>query len=221
MGFWKVFCIAIVVIVAAVGLLLYQYFCGSWSTLQVAERNGIAQIYLGTVSVIAIVFTLLYSTFQFRKALAKPQLRIVVGQNMGTKTSISTTKSARGALTDEASLNLYVYNDGNLVADLYSIEFTIPSIFKPEFITADTDHYGVQTLTGIPDGQLSTITFYSHRADEYISYVHKLVNIGKMIINITQDTKDKVPKRFKISYQIFGSWADKQQGSLDISLNVN
>ncbi len=221
MSFWKVFWIAIFVIAAAIGVLLYQYFCGSLSALQIDERSAIAQIYLGSITLVAVVFTLLYATFQFRKALSKPKLRIVVDQNRETKTSIITTKSARGGLADEASINLYVYNDGNLVADLYSIEFTIPSIFNPALITADTDHYGVQTIIGIPEGQLSTITFYSRRADEYVSYVHKLVHIGNMIMNVTQDTRDKVPKKFKISYQIFGSWADKQEGSLDVSLTVN
>ena len=130
MSFWKLFGIATLVIIAIEGVLVYLYFWGAWSTLINAERSGIAQIYIGTVSVVAIVFTLLYATFQFRKALAKPQLKIVVDQDRRTKTSISTTKSTSGALADEASLNLYVYNDGNLVAELYSIEFRIPSIFQ-------------------------------------------------------------------------------------------
>jgi len=218
MSFWKVFCIAIVVIVAAVGILLHQYFYGLWSTLQIDERSGIAQIYLGSITLIAIVFTLLYATFQFRKSLAKPQLKIVVDQDRKTKISISAENTLSGKL---ASFNLYIYNNGNLVADLYSIEFKIPSIFDPTLQTADTDHYGVQRVSGIPDSQLSTITFYSRRADEYVSYVHKLVHIGRMMMYLTQDTKDMAPKKFKISYQIFGSWADKQQGSLDVSLAVN
>ncbi len=221
MSFWKLFGIATLVIIAIEGVLVYLYFWGAWSTLINAERSGIAQIYIGTVSVVAIVFTLLYATFQFRKALAKPQLKIVVDQDRRTKTSISTTKSTSGALADEASLNLYVYNDGNLVAELYSIEFRIPSVFEPVLTTAITDHYGVETVRGIPEGQLSTIIFYSRRADEYVSYVHKPINIGEITIFVTPDNKDKVPKKFKISYQIFGSWADKQEGSLDISLTVN
>jgi len=221
MSFWRVFTIAIVVIAAAVGLLLYLYFYGSWATLQVNERNGIAQIYLGSITLVALVFTLLYATFQFRKAIAKSQLQIVVDQDRKTKTSISTTKRADGGLADEASLNLYVYNDGNLVAELYSIEFKIPSIFDPELQTADTDLYGVERLRGIPNGELSTINFYSRRADEYVSYVHKLIHIGRITMNVTPDTKDKLPKEFKISYRIFGSWADRQEGSLDVSLTVN
>lgn len=221
MSFWKLFGIATLVIIAIEGVLVYEYFWGVWSTLIDTERSGIAQIYIGTVSVVAIVFTLLYATFQFRKALAKPQLKIVVNQDRKTKAFISTIKRADGGLGDEASLNLYVYNDGNLVAELYSIEFRIPSVFKPMLTTAITNHYGVETVIGIPEGQLSTIIFYSRRADEYVSYVHKPINIGKITIFITPDNKDKVPKKFKISYQIFGSWADKQEGSLDISLTVN
>ena len=221
MDFGRVFWTATFVILSVLGVLTYQYVWGTWSTLAVAERNGIAQIYLGSITLVAIVFTLLYATVQFRKAIAKPQIKIIVDQNRGTKTSICTTNRADGVLGDEASLNLYVYNDGNLVAELYSIEFKIPSIFNPIFYTIDTDHYGVETLSGIPEGQSSTIVFYSRRADEYVSYVHKPVHIGRITIYVTPDDKDKVPKKFKINYQVFGSWADKQEGSLDISLTVN
>ena len=41
-----------------------------------------------------------------------------------------------------------------------------------------------------------------------------------MLVTITPDIKDKLPYKFKIDYRIFGSWAAKQEGSIDISLNV-
>ena len=92
--------------------------------------------------------------------------------------------------------------------------------FKSALKTVETENYSSETATGDTNGQLSTIPFYSRRIDEFVSYVHKLVHIGSIIINITPDMKDKLPKNFKISYQIFGSWADKQEGSIDVSVNV-
>ena len=64
------------------------------------------------------------------------------------------------------------------------------------------------------------IHFYSRRADEYVCYVHKFVKIGTMLLEITPDIADRLPYGFRIGYRIFGSWAAKQEGSIDVSLNV-
>ena len=221
MSFWKVFVIALFVILTAVGILLYQYFCGSWSTLQADERTGIAQIYLGSITLVAIVFTLLYATVQFRRTVASPQLKVVVDQGGSTRTNISIPKLLPNTAKDYTlPFNLYIYNDGNLVADLYNVEFKLPSIFKPMLQTADTNLYGVQTITGSTEDGLSIIHFYSRRADEYVCYVHKFVNIGIIFLKITPDIIDKLPYNFKIGYRIFGSWAAKQDGSIDVSLSA-
>ena len=221
MSFIKVFFVATFVILLILGAFYYYFYWGMWSSLGVAEKSVIAQIYFGTTTLVAVVITLLYATVQFRRMVASPQLKVVVDQGGSTRTDISIPKSLLNAAQDyEQQFNLYIYNDGNLVADLYNVEFKLPSIFKPVFQTADTDLYGVQRITGITEDSLSIIHFYSRRADEYVCYVHKLVNIGVMILKITPDNKDKLPYNFQIGYHIFGSWAAKQEGSIDVSLNV-
>ena len=200
MNFWTVFCTATFIILSVLGILVYQYIWGSWSTLEVAERNGIAQIYLGSITLVAVVFTLLYATFQFRRTVASPQLKVVVDQGGSTRTNISIPKLLPKTAKDYTlPFNLYIYNDGNQVADLYNVEFKLPSIFKPSFRTADTDLYGVQRITGSTEDGLSIIHFYSRRADEYVCYVHKFVNIGIIFLEITPDIIDKLPYNFKIS----------------------
>ena len=140
----------------------------------------------------------------------------MVDQGGSTRTNISIPK----LLPNTAPFNLYIYNDGNLVADLYNVEFKLPSIIKPRLQTADTNLYGVQTITGDTEDGLSIIHFYSRRADEYVCYVHKFVNIGIIFLEITPDIIDKLPYNFKIGYRIFGSWAAKQDGSIDVSLSA-
>ena len=221
MSFNKVFNTAIVAILTILGLLFYEFYFGIWSSLELAEKSIIAQIYFSTVILIAVIFTLLYATVQFRKIVASPQLEVVVDQDGNHKRHISISKVLLNTTQDNKQmLNLYIHNEGDLVADLYNVEFKLPSILKPELQTAMTDLYGVQTIVGDTEDKLSTIHFYSRRADEYVCYVHKFVNIGTMSVKIPPDIINKLPYNFKISYRIFGSWAGKQDGSIDVTLNI-
>jgi len=219
MSFGKVFWVAVIVIATILGIFFYNYYCGIWSSIDPIERNSVTQIYFGTAMLIGVVFALLYSTVQFVRSRAKPDLKIGIDKDMKTKDSFQIPKTVfEEGHGCEQSLDLYIHNTGNVVADLYNVEFTVRSIFNP-VLDIKTHEYGYEGESGTSDGESTTIPFYSRRLDEFVCYVRKPICIGTLRLRITPAMKDKNIKHVKIGYRIFGSWADKQEGALDITLN--
>lgn len=222
MSFDKVFWTATIIIMVSVGVFIYEYVWGSWSVLEPLERISSAQLYFSVATFVAIVFTLLYATVQVRRVLARPQLKMVIGEERETKTSVIVPlKLLEERQTWEGKLALYIYNGGNLVSDLYNVEFELPSVFNP-YLRTKNELYGVNDITGspLPGGETVIIPFYSHKLVEYTCFVHKYVAIGIMCLRITPDNRDKYPRHFEIGYRIFGNWVEKQEGVLTVTFKI-
>lgn len=222
MRFNKIYWTAAAIVVTVLAVFIYSYVWGPWSHMESVERISMAQLYFSALGSIGVVFALIYATVQVRKSTARPHLKIVIGEDRVTKTSLTVPLTALEERQSwQEDLILYIYNDGNSVSDLYNIQFELPSVFNP-YLETSNEEYGVTSNTGklSPDSKLVIIPFSTHKLAEYACFVGEYISIGKMCLRITPENKDSYPGYFNIEYRIFGNWADKQEGSLAIIFKI-
>ena len=120
MSFWKIFWIIVVAVSCVLGRLFYNLYLGIWAQYSIAQASLVAQLYIGTATIIGIVVTLLYATYQFARAVARPEIGLYLDESKARKKSIRVTETPR------IELPLFVHNEGNAVAELYQIELSAP-----------------------------------------------------------------------------------------------
>jgi len=220
MNFRRVYWTAVILIVFIFAVFIYLYLWGPWSTLPQIEKIAISQLYFTAFSSIAIVFTLIYATVQFRRASAKPLLKIVFTESGTNETAIYTPPQTTNM---KIPLDIYVYNNGNIVSDFYQVEFELPNIFEPYLHDLKGKSiYPIGSYKTSKDSlELARIPFYANRQAEYASFVGKCVKIGTLALRIVISKKEEYPINFRIRYRIFGDWASTQEGTLRVNLNVN
>lgn len=217
----RVFWTAVIIITIFLGFFFYSYFFGMWSAsaLQQNERASIPSLYFGTVTLISVVFTLLYNTVQFGKTIARPQLNIVLGTDGARQITIPAYKK----LLDKgyqynAGLQLYIYNSGNKVTDLYNVQFRMPNGLNPTLWTYTRERAG-RTYPSVSEGEFSRLEFYSDKLADYVCYVGKYVHIGDLSLKYNDEISIKLNRHIKVTYDIYSDSGVKDTGVLEINLN--
>lgn len=206
--YWKATIVAILVIGLIVWYCLYSPFASQDEAIKYAQ----AQLYFSVVVIIGIIFSLLYATAQFRKSLARPNLKLTFDEEDVTKIFLNVEQK-------EFVIPIYAYNKGDKVASTYQIQLEIPSIFEKYLIRESEG----DRLPGKPSGGATTfgsadtfvVTFYSYNKPEYTCYIDKYIPIGKIRLRAREGFYIK-SKTLELDYKIFGDWGEHQKGSLQI-----
>ena len=209
MRFWNVYAGATVVALLVIGATIYWNFFGPYKPSDSALQYASAQLVFTAVVIIAVVFSLLYATHQFRRSLARPDIELAVDEtgNKGKGIALSKVK--------QLDIPIYAHNKGNRVATTYQIELKIPNVFE---------HYLFceQNVGRLPGKQTDepdrfAVSFYSYDQPEYMCFVGKPVLIGRVRLNVSDELK--LPSQnLKIAYTIFGDWGEGREGSLELKI---
>jgi hypothetical protein len=193
----------IIGIIIAVGLFVAPFllFPTNEDTLNLA----IARTMLSMVTIPIIVVGFLYTTVQFRKASAKPKIKVAFNQKGEQQANIIFKNSE----LETKIPHPWLINEGNAVARFFQIDFVIPEkIGKPEASAYVTFRKidGNYILSYVNEGRY---TLWVDRPYQDINTIFSFVF-----------NKDKILEYYKngfdIEYQVYGDWAEPQQGKLKI-----
>ncbi len=207
MRFWRVYVGATIVALLVIGSTIYGSFFGPYKPSEPSLQYAEAQLVFTAVAIIAVLFSLLYATHQFRRSLARPVIELAFDE-MGNK-----RKHIGLSQVKQLDIPIYAYNKGDRVATTYQIELKIPNVFEKYLVRAREGDRLDGKQTGEPDR--FTISFYSYNQPEYTCFVGKYVLIGKVRLKVTDELK--LPSQnLRIAYTIFGDWGDHQENSLKL-----
>ena len=209
MRFWNAYAGATVVALLVIGATIYWNFFGPYKASESSLQYASAQLVFTAVAIMAVVFSLLYATHQFRRSLARPVIELAFDE-MGNK-----RKHIRLSQVKELNIPIYAYNKGDRVATTYQIELKIPNIFEGYLVR---EREG-DRLDGKPtdDHNAFIVSFYSYNKPEYICFVSKYVPIGKVRLKV-DDAAGLKSRVIEILYKVFGDWGEPQEGSLKLEL---
>jgi len=205
--FWKLYLVPTIVVMLLIGSIVWWNFFSEFKPNEILVRYANAQLAFSAVTIMGIVFTLLYATHQFRRSLAKPDIKLTFDETGATKKFMDLEEQQNKDLL----IPIYAYNGGNKVASIYQIELKVPNVFESYLIRAQED----DRLDGKSIGDPNTFTVYFNSENKlaYTSFVDKYVAIGKLRLRKGSGAKLKSANR-KITYTIFGDWPESQEGSL-------
>jgi len=210
MSFKKTFWVSVAVVSVALSILFYNLYRGVWSQYSIEQASFVSQLYIGTITVIGIVFTLLWVTYQFGRAIARPQIKLYFDEKKRDSEKIRIT----GTSSQRLYLPVFVYNDGGAIAESYQIEFEAHEDFTQLYAPSFFDSLESQRIpfwwTPYRKDEGQTATFYSHKRDEYTCFVNRFVSIGMLVLEPQQQKLNELPDGFekscKIKYRVFGDW---------------
>jgi len=211
MGFWRnYYWPATIVVILVLGAIIWSCFFSLLAPEEDSLKYANAQLLFSAVATIGIIFSLLFATAQFRKSLARPNLKLTFGESQKTKTSINLAQQQ----PSEQLIPIYAYNKGDKVASTYQIQLEMPNIFE-RYLVRELEG---DRLGGKPSSNANTfvVSFYSYDKPEYICFVDKYVPIGRIRLRIDKRLDIK-SKTLKLNYKIFGDWGEHQKGSLKIT----
>jgi hypothetical protein len=211
MRFWRVYVVATIVVILVIGLAVYWSFFSPYSPQELSLQYAKAQLIFTAVTLVALVFTLLYATYQFRISLARPIMKLTLDEMGATKKSIDLGMQQ----IKRFDIPIYAYNQGNKVATIYQIEFRIPNVFERYLVREQEG----DRLDGkaTDDRNAFIVSFYSYNKPEYICFINKYVPIGKVRLKV-DDVAGLKSKIVEIPYKVFGDWGEPQEGSLKLEL---
>ena len=200
----------VVLIIVILLILLLPPFLFEFNYL---ETLGTQQLYFSIVAFAVIWITLLLTIRQFRKSMAKPQLKVAFSADGKAGTEIIITKSKD--LTQ--SPGLWVINTGNAITKLFQVDFDLPAIFSPRFTPLTEVGHGIPQVASrnSPTKGNVIISFCSY--EKIYCFVGNPAQIHSLHLETYPQNYEKYPEQFKIKYRIFGDWAEKQEGELTVS----
>ena len=209
MGWWNFYSKTVVVIVLILLVAIYLSFFSPWSlgcSLQYARYQSI----LTTVSAIAVVFTLIYATVHFRRAIAKPDLRITFDEEGSIEKDI--TIPAEG--NSKPSIDLVITNEGDAVASIFQVDLIMPSIYKAQLPNFYQNRYGQHvTLSKIDQDNIRIVSICNNGMP---FFVKKPIKLAYYLLDLNASDSQQYSNDFEIKYKVFGSWAERQEGSLKV-----
>lgn len=207
MRFWHVYVVGVVATLAVIGWTIYWNFFSPSKPSDPLLQYANAQLSFSGVVVISVVFSLLYTTYQFRRSLSRPVVELAFDE-MGNK-----RKHIGLSQVKQLDIPIYAYNKGNRVATTYQIELKIPNVFEKYLVCARNEDrlYGKQT----DEPDRFAVSIYSYNQPEYMCFVGKYVLIGKVRLKVRDELK-LLSQNLKITYTIFGDWGESRGGSLKL-----
>jgi len=209
MRFWHVYAGATVVALLVIGATIYWNFFGPYKASEPSLQYANAQLVFTATAIMAVIFSLLYATHQFRRSLARPIIELAFDKMGNKRTHIGLSQ------VEKLEIPIYAYNKGDRVATTYQIELKIPNVFEGYLVRErEGDRlYGKPT----DDHNAFIVSFYSYNKPEYICFVNKYVPIGQVRLKVDDVARLK-SRVIEIIYKVFGDWGDLQEGSLKLEL---
>ncbi len=185
--------------------------------LPLSDRFSAMQLFLSTVAFAGIFIALMVAIAQFRKSMAKPQLKLFFSKDNNEFGEDSKTSMEVNVYKDkyrEVQLYLWIKNIGNSVATTFQIDIEVPSIFDPtNFNTKQGNLPSKLTDNG-------NIRIYTRYNTKKICFVNKPEYIDdSIILGLHSDKYDKYKNEYDIHYRVFGDWAETQEGKLKVNIN--
>jgi len=211
MRFWRVYAVATIVVILVIGFTVYWSFFSPHSPQELSLQYTKALLIFTAATLIAVVFTVLYATYQFRISLARPIIKLTLDEMGATKKSIDLGVQQ----IKQFDIPIYACNQGNKVATTYQIELRIPNVFE-KYLVREREG---DRLDGKPtdDHNAFIVSFYSYNKPEYICFINKYVLIGKVRLK-ADDVAGLKSRIIEIPYKVFGDWGESQEGSLKLEL---
>ncbi len=176
-----------------------------------SDRLSVMQLILSAVAFVGVFIALMVAIAQFRKSNAKPKIKVAFNEK-GEQSFTLTYKD------NKATSNLpplWLINEGTAISQHFQIVVIIPeSIINPESIGK------ILTYTIITRDNGNCI--FSYTNDEgYTLFVHKPKQPQDMNLSIAIDNHKcmNLPKNnIKLKYNIYGDWAETQEGELTVNV---
>jgi hypothetical protein len=162
------------------------------------EKSALIGLCFSALAFLTVFITLLYTMARFRKAMAKPQIKVAFNEK-GEQQATLTYKD--GELNGLPSL--WLINEGNAISRYFQIDFIIPENIgkQSQYVSDITRDNGKYILSYTNEGRY-TLFVNRPRSDS-------------MHLNAAIDTK-KCKDSFEIKYRIYGDWSETQEGALKV-----
>jgi hypothetical protein len=194
---------AYIIIAAA---LAFVYFYSESGNLNFSEMMALAQVTFTILAFGAILYTLYYASGQFRKAMAKPLIKVAFNKEGEQQATLIYKDGQFKTSVPHPCL----INKGNAVARYFQIDFTIPanignpSAYVP--LSKDDENY---ILSYINEGRY---TLFVNRPYSDPNMLFSSAFNPSKCIELNEDS-------FKIKYKVYGDWAETQEGELKVKIN--
>jgi hypothetical protein len=191
---------ALVIICVA---LAFVYSYSAMGKLNFSETMAFAQFVFTMLAFGAIIYTLYFTSAQFRKSMAKPLIKVSFNEQGDQQVTLTCRD---GALSGQPQL--WLINQGNAISRYFQIDFIIP------------ENIGKQ-LTSIPIARRDGKYVVSNTNDgKYTLFVNRPHFDPNIIFWAAIDTKKCIEvDSFEIEYRIYGDWAETQEGKLKVNIN--
>ena len=149
---------------------------------------ALAELYVSALAFFVVWLTLIFIIFQFRKAMAKPELKVTFSEDGKTEANLDVFKDK----TSRKSLDLWVTNIGNAVTKTFQIDLEVPNIFTPQHV--DT----IMPSKFSPTGNKRIYSFYND--GKICLFVNKPVKVPDFLLPLELNADDyaKCPSKFNI-----------------------
>ncbi|MFC2021732.1 hypothetical protein ACFLTR_00730, partial [Chloroflexota bacterium] len=187
------------------------------SGLALSDRLRAMQLILSAIAFIGVFIALMIAFAQFRKSMAKPDLKLVFNEKGDTETDINVSRINEMLNSKE----LWVINKGNAIAELFQIELEMPKIYYPQFSSftgrRELMLRGTTPEQAITDKDKVVVSIYNTR--QIPCFVNSPVQLTSHLSLKTNNQLYDEYKDFKIRYRIFGDWNEVQAGELRVKCN--
>jgi hypothetical protein len=167
------------------------------------EKSALIGLCFSALAFLTVFITLLYTMARFRKAMAKPQIKVAFNEK-GEQQATLTYKD--GELNGLPSL--WLINEGNAISRYFQIDFIIPENIgkQSQYVSDITRDNGKYILSYTNEGR-------------YTLFVNRPYSDPNMVFWAAIDTKKCIEvykDSFEIKYRIYGDWSETQEGALKV-----
>jgi hypothetical protein len=205
--YWTAGIVAVLIIIIGI-LFSFVGPCASvGNPLQYAKFQSV----LTVVSAIAIIFTLTYTTFMFRRAIAIPIIKVTFNEARVSEITVNLYRSNSTDFREQKICDLVVTNTGEAVATIFQINLEAPqeaSIATPEierrlrpYITTDRQRQKNIDIISICNNGMPF-------------FVNSPVKVTSLVWRTEPRCSTQLPFKFEIKYKVFGNWTGRQEGIL-------
>ena len=208
--------IVIIGAIIAVGLAIGLPFVTQPSQ-QLVPKLTLSQLALSAAALFIMSVALYLTIVQVRRSMAKPKLEVIFSETGKPETTIEISRDIKQDIESKEELRLSILNTGNAITSFFQIDFSLPSIYRPE--TANW----AQLIRGVPFTSLTSkfeipkdervVSIYNNR--QLTCFVNKFTEIPSLTIRILPENI-KEYTNIEIKYRIFGDWAETQEGKLKV-----
>lgn len=165
-----------------------------------------AQLSISAVGLILVIVALGFAMEEFQKSMAKPRIKVAFNE----KGEQQATLTYKGGHLTGGLPSLWLINKGNAVARYFQIDLIIPENIgkQSKYISIVRDD-GNYIISYTNDGKY-TLFVNKPYLDPNIIFSAAIDNNKCMKIN--EDS-------FEIKCQIYGDWAETQEGKLRVNIN--